>query len=147
MRVSLRRLRAGELLALGGGVGVAVSQFLPAYDSASGSLDGWDTIGAAVVVLLAAAALALALAVVTVTERSAAMPVAAAVLTAFAGLIAIVSAVVRLLERPDSATSTGSGGWLALAAAVAIFAGAWQALRDERTWMYAPPNPRPRPRP
>jgi hypothetical protein len=39
------------------------------------------------------------------------------------------------------------GAWLALIGAVAIFAGSWQALRDERISSYEPAEPDPRPRP
>jgi uncharacterized membrane protein HdeD (DUF308 family) len=63
------------------------------------------------------------------------------------GLVAAIAAVVRLLERPDHATAPAAGAWLALGGALAILAGAWQALRDERTSQYEPANPPPRPPP
>jgi hypothetical protein len=59
----------------------------------------------------------------------------------------VIAAVVRVLERPDHATTLCAGSWLALAGAVAILAGAWQSLRDERPSMYEPARPEPRPRP
>jgi hypothetical protein len=59
----------------------------------------------------------------------------------------VVAAVVRVLERPDHATSLCAGTWLALVGAVAILVGAWLALRDERPSMYQPATPDPRPRP
>jgi uncharacterized membrane protein HdeD (DUF308 family) len=99
------------------------------------------------VLLLAAASAALALLLATVTERSAALPVAVAVWTVLLGLIAVVSAVVRVLERPDHATGLCAGAWLALVGAVAILAGAWQSLRDERPSTYVPVSPEPRPGP
>jgi len=102
--VKLRRLRAGELIALAGSVCIFVSLALPCYESPSGSLSAWATFDVAVVVLIVAAALGVALALATVTERSSAIPVATVVWTTIAGLAALVAALVRVLERPAHAT-------------------------------------------
>ena len=91
--------------------------------------------------LILAARAALGLVVSAVTERSTALPVAAAVWSVLFGLVAVIAAVVRVLERPDHATSLCAGAWLALAGAVAILAGAWQSLRDERPSLYEPAAP------
>ena len=91
----------GELLALAGAVCVIVSLFLPSYRRATGTLDAWDTFGPAVPLLLAAAVAACVLVVSNLMERTTAVPVAAAVWTFLFGLLAIVAAVIRLLERPD----------------------------------------------
>jgi uncharacterized membrane protein HdeD (DUF308 family) len=145
--MSLRRVRVGELLALLGAACVIVSLFEPWYEGALGQLDAWDTFGPAVVLLMAAACAALALVLSNLAERSPALPVSLAVWSVLLGLIAVIAAVVRVLERPDHATSLCAGAWLALAGAVAILAGAWQSLRDERTSAYEPASPEPRPRP
>jgi uncharacterized membrane protein HdeD (DUF308 family) len=145
--MSLRRVRVGELLALLGAACVIVSLFEPWYEGALGRLDAWDTFGPAVVLLMAAACAALALVLSNLAERSPALPVSLAVWSVLLGLIAVIAAVVRVLERPDHATSLCAGAWLALAGAVAILAGAWQSLRDERTSRYEPARPEPRPRP
>ena len=137
----LTRVRAGELIALAGAACVIVALFEPWYESAAGRLDAWDTFGPGVVLLIAAAAAALGLLFSTLAERSVALPVAAAVWSVLFGLVAVISAVVRVLERPDHATSLCAGAWLALAGAVAILAGAWQSLRDERGSMYEPARP------
>ena len=63
------------------------------------------------------------------------------------GLLGVIAAVVRVLERPDHASEVCIGAWLALAGSVAILAGAWQALRDERPSLYKPAEPPLRPRP
>ena len=146
-QMSFRTMRWGEPLALVGALCVIVSLFLPWYESPSGTLEGWDTFGPAVVLLLAAAASGLWLFLSTLTERSIALPVAAAVWCIPLGLIGLISAIVRLLERPDHATSVCAGGWLALAGVVTILVGAWQSMRDERTAAYEPATPEPRPRP
>lgn len=145
--MSLRRLRSGELLAAAGAVCVIVAMLLRWYESPAGALDAWDTFGPTIVLLLIAAIVALALLLSTLTERSTALPIALAVWCFPLGLIAIVSALVRVLERPDHATSLCVGPWLALVGAVAIFAGGWQALHDERPSLYRPATPEPRPRP
>lgn len=145
--MSLRRLRLGELVALAGAICVIVSLFEPWYENAFGKLSAWDTFGPAVVLLIAAAAAALGLVVSTITERSTALPVAAAVWSTLFGIVAVIAALVRVLERPDHATSLCAGAWLALAGAILMLAGSWQSLRDERTSLYEPAEPPPLPPP
>jgi len=145
--MSLRQIRLGELLALGGAACVIVSLFVPSYETPIGNLDAWSTFGGGVVLLIAAACAALALVLSAVTERSPALPVSAAVWCVLLGLIAVIAALVRVLERPDHATSLCIGPWLALVGAVAILLGAWQSLRDERTSLYPPASPQQRPAP
>jgi hypothetical protein len=145
--MSPRRVRLGELLALLGAACVIVSLLEPWYEGALGRLDAWDTFGPAVVLLMAAACAALALVLSNLAERSPGLPVSLAVWGVLLGLIAVIAAVVRVLERPDHATSLCAGAWLALAGAVAILAGAWESVRDERTSLYEPASPEPRPRP
>lgn len=141
MKPAVRRLRSGELLALGGSVCVAVSLALPWYTSPTGDLGAWKTFGPAVALLILAAALGVALAVATLTERTPALPVATAVWSTLFGLVAVVAAAVRLLESPDGAHAPLVGAWLALAGALALTLGSWQSMRDERTSLYPLPEP------
>jgi hypothetical protein len=143
----LRWLRAGEWLAAAGVVCVVVSLFEPWYKGAGGKLDAWDTFGPGMALVLAATSAALALVAATVAERTVAVPVALSVWCVLLGLLAVIAAVVRVLERPGHTDAVCVGAWLALAGAVAILAGAWQALRDERPSRYQPLDPDPRPRP
>jgi hypothetical protein len=147
VRVSLRRARAGELIALAGAVCVIVSLFEPWYQTPSGNQDAWSTFGPAVVLLMLAAAAALVLFLATITEHSTALPVSAGVWCVLLGLIAVIAAVVRLLERPDQATSLCAGAWLGFAGALLILAGAWQSMRDERPSLYEPAVPPAQPPP
>ncbi len=146
--MSPSKVRAGELLALVGAACVIVSLLVPYYEGpTTGTLTVWDTFGPAAALLLAATAAGLCLFATTLAERSTALPVVAAVWAIPLGLAGVISAIVRLLERPNHATAVCAGAWLALAGTLAILAGGWQAVRDERRSKYTPATPAPRPRP
>jgi drug/metabolite transporter (DMT)-like permease len=145
--MNVRWLRSGELIALAGVALVVTSLFLRWYEGPGGTLDAWDTFGPGMALVLAAAAAGLALVVSTVTERTVALPVSLAVWTVVIGVAGLVAAIVRVLERPGNSTTVCIGAWLALAGTVAILAGAWQSLRDERTSRYDRADPQPRPLP
>lgn len=145
--MSLRRLRLGELIALAGAICVIVPLFLPWYENSLGKLSAWDTFGPAVALLIAAAAAALGLVIATMTERSTALPVAAGVWSTLLAIIAVIAAVVRVLERPEHATRLCAGAWLALAGAILMLLGSWQSMRDERPSLYEPAEPPPLPPP
>jgi prepilin signal peptidase PulO-like enzyme (type II secretory pathway) len=141
--MSLRRMRSGELIALAGAVCLIIALALPWYDN-GGKLTAWDTFGVGVVLLILAAGAAIVLAIATVTERTTAIPVAAGVWSTLFGILAVIAAFVRLLERPDHATEVCSGAWLALAGALLVLVGSWQSMRDERTGLYPPDATPPR---
>jgi hypothetical protein len=142
--VSLRRLRPGELLAAAGAVCLIVALALPWYENAEGKLSAWSTFGPAVVLLILASIAALVLFFATLTERSPGLPVAAGVWSVVFALVGLVAAIVRVLERPDHATSLCAGAWLALIGAVAMLVGSWWSMSDERTSLYEPATPEPR---
>jgi len=143
----LTRLRVGELLALAGAVCIVVALTRRWYETPTGALSAWATFGPAVVLLMLTAVGGLALAVVTVTERTTALPVAAAVWGTLLGFVGTIAALVRVLERPDHATGLCAGAWLGLVGAVLVLAGSWQSMRDERTGLYEPSDAPPRPPP
>jgi hypothetical protein len=136
--MSLRRLRSGELIALAGAICLIVAFTLPWYENAGGKLSAWATFGPAVVFLILAAAGAVVLALATVTERTVAIPIAAAVWSTLFGILGTIAAIVRLLERPEHATMLCAGAWLGFVGALAVLIGSWQAMRDERTDLYPP---------
>jgi Na+-transporting NADH:ubiquinone oxidoreductase subunit NqrE len=145
--MSLRRLRSGELIALAGAICLIVALTLPWYENAQGKLSAWSTFGVAVALLILAAAGALVLVLATVTERTTAIPVAAAVWSTLLGFLGVIAAIVRVLERPDHATELCAGTWLALIGALAVLVGSWQSMRDERTELYPPADVEARPPP
>jgi prepilin signal peptidase PulO-like enzyme (type II secretory pathway) len=137
----LTRLRSGELMALAGVVCVIVALTRPWYENLEGTLSAWATFGPAVALVMIAALVALMLVLTTITERSTALPVAAAVWSTLFGTIGAIAALVRVLERPDGAIALCAGAWLALAGTLLIAIGSWQSLRDERTSLYPPAKP------
>jgi hypothetical protein len=145
--VNVRHLRLGELVGLTGCGCVIASLLLPWYQSPIGNLDVWDTFGPSAVLILAGLCAGLAMIVSAITERSSAMPIAIAVWGVLLGLIAVIAAAVRVLERPDNASGLCAGSWLALVGSALVLLGAWLILRDERPGLYPPASPEPRPRP
>lgn len=145
--VILRRLRAGELLVAAGVACLVVSLFVRWYEAPGETLDAWSTFGPSIVLLLVTLCAGAATVVSALGERTSALPVATAVWCVPFALLGTIAAVVRVLERPDHATSVCIGVWLALAGALAVLVGAWLVLRDERPSLYPPARPEPRPRP
>lgn len=167
--MSLRRLRLGELVALLGAALLVGSLFLNWVDlertsyttlEASQLPDtgftqlGWVVWGTA----CAAAGLALVAALLT-ARGSVGTAVMATILTVtFAGFALALVLLRLLLDQPDlgadvpgSAVGVAPGGWLGLAGALLLLAGAWRAMGDERTdapdSVYDPPPARPAPPP
>jgi hypothetical protein len=122
----VRRLRRGEWLAAAGGLALLGFMWAPWY----GDANAWSAF-AVVDVLLALAALAgIATAVLQATRRSPALPVFADVIASVIGLVALLVLVFRVLDPPGA----GARAWGAAAGFVsclAVFAGAWLAMRDE----------------
>jgi hypothetical protein len=127
--MDLRRLRAGEWIAALGGVVLLVSLFLPWYAPADSA---WEVLAVNDLLLALIGLFALALFVITATQRVPALPLALDGLVAIAGKLALVLVVIRMASPPDGADGLDVGIWLALAATVAIVAGGWIAMRDER---------------
>jgi hypothetical protein len=122
--VRVGRLRSGELLAVVGGVALAVALLAEPV--------GWLASAVAVAVVLAAAWLAAATA-----AASTARAVAVGVLTAVVGPIAFLVLLIA------------GAAWPALVGSALIAIGGWRALADERTdapeSAYVAPAPRPAP--
>jgi hypothetical protein len=152
-RLSIGRLRGGELLAGVGAVMLLVSLFLDWVGPVGES--GWDALGWLVLALAAfAVACAAVLVVLTAADRPVTHIVAAAVLSATAAPIGLVALALRALvfqPGPNEVTTVEYGAWIGLAGAALLTIGAWWSLADERTdapeSAYVPPAPRPAPPP
>ena len=144
---NLRRLRSGERLALVGAVSLAVLLglnwfLLSTPDARVGQHEtgirslGWF----ATLLVLAAILAALATAFASITQRAAALPVVAAVLTTFLGAFATLAILVRHIFQPGLGVEAGDvdvdvllPAYLGLLAAAALTAGGWLSVADERT--------------
>jgi hypothetical protein len=169
------RLRAGEWTAVAGAAGLVVTLFLPWFgveiaraeqpaqgngilnlvstSSAESWGTGWDALGWLVIVIaLAAVGCAAWLTVATAAGRPVAQQVAAGVLTATAGTLAVLAIVLRTLvfqPGPNDLVGIRYGAWLGLLAVLTLAVGGWWTIKDDRTdapeSAYPPPEPRPAP--
>ena len=163
--MSLRRLRAGEWLALAGALGLLATLFFDWFGfapAARGNGDvaksGWASLGWALDVLLVLAILgALATALTTALRQTPAWSVGSGVLTAPIGLIAFTALALRVVlfqpdlgaGLPNELVDVRAAAYLGLVFCALIPVGAWIVLDDERTGAaesaYTPPPPRPVP--
>ncbi len=134
-------IRLGELLAAAAAVAlVVVMSALEWYAAGAGwtssaplarSRTAWEAFGVLDLLLLVPATLGLALALLTATRRSPALPVAVNLVLLPAALLASLALAYRLLVPPGG-LGVATGAWLGLACSLALLAGAWLSLRDER---------------
>jgi hypothetical protein len=145
--MSLARLRAGEWLALAGALALLVLLLLPwyAYDGRATAGEPAETglagLGWALVALVLLAALTtLAFVAATAAEHSPTAPLALNVVAVAVGTLALLALLARLVvepglgvEAPDGDVGLRAPAWLAPVATLAMLAGAWRAMADERT--------------
>lgn len=148
----MRRLRPAEWLAAAAAAGIVVTLLLPWYGAREreDTVTGFESFAVIDVLLLVAAAVGVALFVLQATQTSPARPVAFGVLTVTAGLLATLLVLYRLINEPgpDAFIDVRAGAWLGLAAVLALTAGGWLSLRDERVpGLPAQPEPELRPSP
>ena len=133
--MDLRRLRAGEWIAAACGVGLLASLWLPWYSGAAAgasALSAWQALGALDVILALVSAAAVALLIVTASQDVPAVALGLSVFVTFAGLLAVLLVLIRVLSVPDGAGGREWALWLALACTLGIVAGSLLAMRDER---------------
>jgi hypothetical protein len=129
--MDLRRLRSGELLAGVSAAGLTAVMFSDWFGGAS----AWETMTIARVVLVALVLCVLALLVLTVS-RTVAMATSAATITMAVGALALVLVLYRVVINepgPNAEVAIGVGAYLGLLLVIGIVAGAFVALKDERT--------------
>jgi hypothetical protein len=132
----LTRLRPADWVAGLGGVALLVSLFLPWYDvtGVERHLTGWQAFSVIDVILALAAVVGIAVAVTGAVRRTPTMPVGFAVLGVPVGALAVLLALVRVLDPPgpNDLLDLAVGSWLGLVGALAVAAGAWWSMADER---------------
>jgi hypothetical protein len=147
----VRRLRAGEWVAGIGAAGLLGLLFADWFGPSGTS--GWASLGGLTLVCCCAA-IAVAGWLFFATALGASIPrqVAAGVLTAAIGTLALpvlLARVVIFQPGSNAATSVEAAAYLGLVALAIIAVGGWWSLKDERTdapeSAYTPPAPRPAP--
>jgi hypothetical protein len=152
--MNVRWLKPGDVLAGAGGVLLLVSLFLPWYRQTRGPVErtnvtGWEAFAVFDLLLALAALVGVALAVAIAVRRTPTLPVALAVIGTPVGALATVLVVIRVLEPPgdDRLLQLASAPWLGLVGALAVAAGAWWSLCDERNRGVPPAQVEVRPTP
>ena len=133
--VDLRKARNGDWIALVGGVVLIVALFLPWYGQGGETLSGWQELSIIDVLLCLCALFGVAQWFFITQQPTPALPLAVAGLTAWAGVVATILALVRVIDAPADGLGLEYGAFVALGAAVGLFTGAWRSLGDERIRM------------
>jgi hypothetical protein len=144
--MTLRKVRAGDVIAGVGGIALFAVMFVPWYDFIPGPYTGsrfvpdnettqsaWQALTVSLVPLVLIALLGIAVLATTLFERTQAWPVAAEVFTASFGTIASIIVLVRLVNPPgpNFAADRLWGAWVGTLLVLAITAGSWWSLREE----------------
>jgi uncharacterized membrane protein len=130
--MDVRRLRSGELLTALGAAGLTVVLFADWF----GGRSGWSTMTVGRVLLALTIVLALTLVVLTLRARAVSMAMSAAVVTIGVGALALLYLLYRVgLDEPgrNALVSVDAGAYLGVLCLLAILAGTWRSLADERT--------------
>ena len=133
--MDLRKERNGDWIALAAGIVLVVALFLPWYDAGGETLTAWEELTVVDWILLVCALFGIAQWFFTAQQPTQAMPLAIAGLGAWAGVLAVVLTLIRIVDAPADGLSLEYGAFVALTASVGLFTGAWRALGDERIRM------------
>jgi hypothetical protein len=130
--VDARRLSWGDWLAAAAGVVMLVALFLPWYSVNGQKVNAWQSMAFDDVILAVAAVLAIGASLAVGLRSLYAVSVAITSLAILPALIGLVVTVYRLISpAPAGDASLEIGAWLGLAAAIGMFAGAWEGATDE----------------
>ncbi len=145
--MNLARLRGGERLAVVGAIALAILLgfdwfFLSTPDARIGAHEsGIRSLGWFAELLIVAALLTtFAMVFATATQRAPGWPIVLTVIAAVLSFLATIAIAVRLIAQPGLGVGAGNvdvevelPAILGLLAAVALTAGCWRAVTDERT--------------
>lgn len=129
--MDLRRLRSGELVTAAAASGLAVLLFADWF----GGQSGWSTMTVGRLLLVLTILLALTLVVLTLRAGAVSMALSAAVVTIGIGTLALAYLLYRVgIDEPgrNAAVSVDAGAYAGLLCLLALLAGAWRAMGDER---------------
>jgi hypothetical protein len=127
-----RRLRSGELLSAAGAIGLAVVLFTDWF----GGRSGWSTLTVGRGLLVLTIALALTFVFITLSARAVSMATSSATVTVAFGALTLLYLLYRVgIDEPgvNAVVSVDAGAYLGVLCVLAIIAGAWRAIADERT--------------
>jgi hypothetical protein len=130
--MDVRRLRSGELVATLGTGGLAVVMFLAWF----GGRSAWETLTVGRMLLVLTIALGTTLVVLTLRRRAVSMATSAATVTVGVGTFTLLYLLYRVgIDEPgaNGEVSIDAGAYVGLGCALAIVAGAWRTLADDRT--------------
>ena len=131
--MDLRRLRPAEWILAVAAPLLLVVLFLPWYQEATGRrATAWEAFTVVDVLLALAAVVCLLEVLLQATQRSPALPVVAGAAATWAGIVALVLVVIKLVDPPSRYAETCYGIWIALVAATALLGGGWWAIRDDK---------------
>ncbi len=126
-----RQLRSGELLSTAGAIGLALVLFADWF----GGRSAWSTLTVGRVLLGLTIALALTFVLITLSARAVSMATSSATVTIGFGTLTLLYLLIRVgIDEPgvNADVSIDAGAYVGVLCVVAIIAGAWRALADER---------------
>ena len=146
--MNLGWMRPGDWLAGIAGLVLLLSLFLNWYVAPGGAgRSGWEAFSVIDILLALAALFGIAVAVAAGARRTPALPVALAIFAVVAGVLATLLALLRVIDAPADGFALAIGAGVGLVSAVAMTAGAFWALKDERNRGVPMPSVEVRPAP
>ncbi len=132
--MTLRRIRAGDVIAGLAGLALLADLFAPWYREGGSGQSAWQALTVTLAFLLVTALLGTAVLVLTAFQRSQALPMAAELWGAALALPTAVLVLVRILDVPgdDAVVDVRWGAWVGLALVVGVLVGAVTSLGAER---------------
>jgi|SRR5215213_6363490 len=155
--MGLRKLGAGEILAGAGGIALIASMALldwfgvdvPPGTEPVGGFNAFRAFDIVDILLLVVAVAAIALPASALASSRTDLPVSLSALLTLGAIVATFALLFRLIDTPDLSgdrfaldmppfnigfeTTVAAGAYVGLAATIAIVAGGWLAMRDDRT--------------
>lgn len=139
------RIRIGDLLAGGWGLGLFAVLWLDWYATPTGGRNAWESFAVVDVLVAVTALVCVAIPVVVAASKAPVLPVAVTVVALALTTVTMVVVLLRLVFEPgpDQVSAVDAGGYLGFFCVWGALLGTYLALRDER--MPGVPEPGPFP--